>query len=94
VNAPVEHRGLWFFQAQWDPPEPVSARDPRGSAGLNYTVLGVGNREGVWTQLAGCVIAVTGMVYAFYVKPILFRRRAERAKEAAKSRLNLAGAVS
>jgi len=94
VNAPVEHRGLWFFQAQWDPPEPVSARDPRGSAGLNYTVLGVGNREGVWTQLAGCVIAVAGMAYAFYVKPILIRRRTERAKEAARRRLDLAGAVT
>lgn len=94
VNAPVEHRGLWFFQAQWDPPEPVSARDPRGSAGLNYTVLGVGNREGVWTQLAGCVIAVAGMTYAFYVKPLLIRRRTERAKEAAKRRVALAGAMS
>ena len=91
VNAPIEHGGLWFFQAQWDPPEPASARDPRGSAGLNYTVLGVGNREGVWTQLAGCVIAVAGMAYAFYVKPLLIRRRTERAKASADRRIALAG---
>jgi membrane protein YdbS with pleckstrin-like domain len=54
---------------------------------LNYTVLGVGNREGVWIQLAGCIIAVLGMIYAFYVKPILIRRRSERARLAAEIRI-------
>jgi len=49
----------------------------RPSAGLNYTVLGVGNRNGVYTQLLGCVIAVAGMIYAFYVKPVIKRRRQE-----------------
>lgn len=83
VNEPVEHEGLWYFQAQWDPPEPPSERNQRGSAGLNYTVLGVGNRNGVWIQLAGCVIAVSGMIYAFYVKPVLIRRRSARARAAA-----------
>lgn len=83
VNEPVEHNGLWYFQAQWDPPEAPSRRSPNGSAGLNYTVLGVGNREGVWIQLAGCVIAVLGMCYAFYVKPAIIRRRNEPRKGAA-----------
>ena len=46
----------------------------RASLGLNYTVLGVGNRHGVWVQLAGCVIACLGMIYAFYVKPLIKRR--------------------
>jgi hypothetical protein len=86
VNEPVEHDGLSFFQSQWDPPE--EAREGGlASAGLNYTVLGVGNRHGVWIQLAGCVVAVVGMAYAFYVKPAIKRanRRAvlaeiERAK--------------
>lgn len=87
VNAPVEHKGLWYFQAQWDPPEPPSSRNERGSFGLNYTVLGVGNREGVWIQLAGCIIAVLGMTYAFTVKPMLIRRRNERAVEAAQKRI-------
>ena len=40
----------------------------------NNTVLGVGNRHGVWVQLAGCVIACLGMIYAFYVKPLIKRR--------------------
>ncbi|MFM7260565.1 MAG: hypothetical protein ACKO3W_08175, partial [bacterium] len=66
VNAPIEHDGLWYFQAQWDPPDTTANDRARPSAGLNYTVLGVGNRNGVYTQLLGCVIAVAGMIYAFY----------------------------
>jgi hypothetical protein len=75
VNEPAEHGGYWYFQAQWDPPmQPRFAGDPP-SAGLNYTVLGVGNRNGVGVQLIGCCIAVAGMLYAFYLKPILRRRK-------------------
>ncbi len=72
VNEPVEHEGFWFFQASWDPPIRNSEFQ---SAGLNYTVLGVGNRNGVLVQLLGCTVAVIGMIYAFYIKPILKRRR-------------------
>lgn len=75
VNRPAEHRGLWFFQAQWDPPAPSRGPGDPSSRGLNYTVLGVGNRMGVGIQLLGCSIAVAGMLYAFYVKPQLLRRR-------------------
>lgn len=83
VNQPIEHGGYWYFQSQWDPPSgPRFAGDPP-SAGLNYTVLGVGNRHGVGVQLAGCSIAVMGMLYAFYVKPVLRRRRAEKVAVAA-----------
>ena len=67
VNSPVEHAGLWYFQAQWDPPDNRPRDGQAMSAGLNYTVLGVGNREGVHIQLLGCCIAVSGMLYAFYV---------------------------
>ncbi len=76
VNKPGEHNGYWFFQAQWDPPGNLG-KNGTTSAGLNYTVLGVGNREGVYVQLLGCGIAVIGMLYAFYVTPILKRRRRE-----------------
>lgn len=75
VNEPITRDGWWFFQAQWDPPDEARAAGQRASAGLNYTVLGVGNREGVYIQLWGCIIAVTGMIYAFYIKPIIKRRR-------------------
>jgi hypothetical protein len=75
MNKPSEYKGYWFFQAQWDPPDrPRFDGDPP-SRGLNYTVLGVGNRHGVGVQLAGCVIAVLGMIYTFYAKPIIKRRR-------------------
>ena len=75
VNAPVEHDGFWYFQAQWDPPDEPRFQGDVASSGLNYTVLGVGNRNGVYIQLLGCVIAVAGMIYAFYVKPVLKQRR-------------------
>jgi hypothetical protein len=81
VNDPIERDGWWYFQAQWDPPDESRSAGQRASAGLNYTVLGVGNREGVWVQLAGCIIAVVGMIYAFYIKPILKRRRLEAVEQ-------------
>lgn len=73
TNAPQEYGGMWFFQAFWDAPQPGRTN------GLAFTGLGVGNRNGVYTQLAGCCIAVTGMLYAFYVKPIIRRRRKDMA---------------
>lgn len=88
VNAPVEHDGMWFFQAQWDPPDQPRFQGDVASAGLNYTVLGVGNRNGVYLQLLGCVIAVCGMIYAFYVKPILKQRRREARLARARSSSN------
>jgi hypothetical protein len=38
-------------------------------------VLGVGNRHGVNVMLLGCCLSVLGMIYAFYVKPVIKRRR-------------------
>ena len=70
VNAPTEYGGLWYFQSMWDKPARGAA-----NSGMNYTGLGVGNRNGVFIQLTGCCIAVTGMLFAFYVKPMIKRRR-------------------
>ena len=75
VNQPAEFDGYWFFQSQWDPPEAPRFQGDTGSGGLNYTVLGVGNRNGVNTMLFGTIISVIGMIYAFYVKPMIKRRR-------------------
>ncbi len=73
VNQPTEFGGFWYFQSSWD-------RPPGGDAngGMNYTGLGVGNRQGVYVQLAGCCLMVAGLIFAFYVKPVLKRRRAEQ----------------
>ncbi len=57
------------FQSTWDPPA------AGGYAGMNFTGVGVGNRNGVHIQLLGVCIAVAGMLFAFYVKPIILRRR-------------------
>ncbi len=62
-NHPARHGHLWYYQAQWDPGTRV------------YTVLGVGNREAVCPMLIGVCISIAGMIYAFYVKPGLVRRR-------------------
>ncbi|GJM20871.1 MAG: hypothetical protein DHS20C15_07860 [Planctomycetota bacterium] len=90
VNSPAEHEGLSYFQMEWDPPSPSRGQGDVPSKGLNYTVLGVGNRHGVLIQLLGCCIAVLGMIYAFYVKPVLRRRLIARARERASTS---AGAV-
>ena len=81
VNDPQEHRGFWYFQNQWDPPDSARFEGDVPSSGLNYTVLGVGNRNGVWVQLAGCCLAVIGMMWAFYIKPVIRRRRQRRVLE-------------
>jgi len=52
-----------LFQSQWDPEDQA------------FTVLGVGNRPGVVTMTVGCVMIVAGLLFAFYVKPIIIRRR-------------------
>ena len=74
VNHPKPSGEYWFFQSQWDPPRPASEDFP-ASNGLNYTVLGVGNRHGVVLQLVGSAVSVFGMIWAFYVKPWIKRRR-------------------
>ena len=75
VNGPTEYGGYWYFQSSWDKP---SSNDPGG--GMNYTGLGVGNRNGVYVQLAGCCLSAAGMMFAFYVKPVIRRRRQERSR--------------
>ncbi|MDH3283904.1 MAG: hypothetical protein OEQ13_04125 [Acidobacteriota bacterium] len=75
-NQPTEYRGWWFFQSTWDPPD-----EQRSYAGMNYTGLGVGNRRGVAIMLAGSIMTVLGTFWAFYIKPLLLRRRLDRQPE-------------
>lgn len=75
MNDPVYFgSGAWlFYQAQWDPD------------GQKYTVLGVGNRPGVFTMTLGCVMIGVGLFWAFYVKPAIIRRMKRQALERAAS---------
>jgi hypothetical protein len=75
VNDPTTFGKYWYFQSTWDPPSSTDA-----GGGMNFTGLGVGNRNGVYVQLVGCFLAVAGMIFAFYVKPIIKRRRAGHAR--------------
>lgn len=76
VNGPQEHGGMWYFQSFWDAPR-------QGIPGKLFTGLGVGNREGVFTALFGSTLTVIGMIYTFYVKPIIQRRRSEAIRRVA-----------
>ncbi|MCC6240099.1 MAG: hypothetical protein IT448_07370 [Phycisphaerales bacterium] len=72
MNNPIYFGGLgdsyWtLFQAQWDPD------------GQRFTVLGVGNRPGVWVMTLGCVMITVGLLWAFYLKPVLIRRMKQKA---------------
>jgi hypothetical protein len=69
MNHPVYFDGgSWlFFQAQWDPD------------GQRWTILGVGNRPGVNVMICGCIMIVSGVLYAFYAKPIIIRRMKRKA---------------
>lgn len=75
VNNPTEYGGYWYFQSEWDRPD---QSQPGG--GMNFTGLGIGNRHGVYLQLVGCCVSVAGMIFAFYVKPVLKRRRAQESR--------------
>lgn len=73
-NNPATHGGFWYFQSQWDPPG-------QGYGGMNYTGVGVGNRNGVYIQLGGTCIAVSGMLFAFYIKPVIRRKSQEKGRQ-------------
>ncbi|MEP0845439.1 MAG: hypothetical protein HRF50_01305 [Phycisphaerae bacterium] len=48
----------------------------------SYTILGVGNRNGITLMNVGWIMVTIGCLYAFYVKPLLLARR-KRARQAA-----------
>jgi hypothetical protein len=70
LNSPIYFDdGKWiFFQAGYD---------PNGQ----FTTIGVGNRPGVGIMISGCVMIVAGLMYAFYVKPLVVRRMKAAALE-------------
>lgn len=55
------------------------ASAPGNEPYFRFTVLGVGNRRGIWPMTIGCVLITLGSLYAFYIKPLLLRRRRDLA---------------
>lgn len=61
LNHPAKVAGLSLFQARFG----------HDTTGTPFTVLGVGNTHGFWVMLTGIVMIISGIGYAFYVKPVL-----------------------
>jgi len=75
-----------FSQAGWDAEgwreskqavKAGQAEEPRAA----FTILGVGNNPGIYIIAAGSVMMAIGTPWAFYIKPLLLRRRRERLKQ-------------
>jgi len=78
----------WSWQQAGDAPEPLAVftnnihrlghwylfQSGASPDGWSWTILGVGNRQGIWPMLLGCLLVIGGCAYSFYLKPILLRR--------------------
>lgn len=69
-----------FSQAGWDQEGWMQSLDAvqRGELArpfARYTILGVGNNPGIYIIAAGAVMMSLGIPWAFYVKPLIVRRR-------------------
>lgn len=74
LNAPAEDAGLYYFQAAWDGDENAQPKD-------RFTVIGVGNRPGIYVMVAGSLLMAVGVMFAFYIKPILLRMKKKQLAE-------------
>jgi len=68
LNGPAADQGLYYFQSGWD-------GDDHAPPEKRYTVLGVGNRPGIWVMTTGALLIIAGIGFAFYMKPILLRKK-------------------
>ncbi len=61
LNHPETLDGQHFFQARFG----------KQADGTPFTVLGVGNTNGLYPMIVGVIMIIFGIGYAFYVKPVL-----------------------
>ncbi|MEC9373370.1 MAG: hypothetical protein VYC34_05970 [Planctomycetota bacterium] len=77
-----------FSQAGWDA-EGWKQSKQQVKAGLAdrpraaFTILGVGNNPGIYIIAVGAVMMSVGIPWAFYVKPLIMKRRRDRLKKQA-----------
>lgn len=81
-------RQFKLSQAGWDAQgwERTQAAADRGELPRPYasfTILGVGNNAGIHIIAAGAILVSVGIPWAFYIKPVILRRRARRLRQAA-----------
>ena len=67
LNNPVTVGAYQLSQGSWAP------RDRQDQP--SHIFYGVGSRPGLWLIWIGCTLICAGFPYAFYVKPLLLRRR-------------------
>lgn len=81
LNNPLIYHGFKLSQTGWDPGNP---RDPKNEAKdehgryinqQRFSILGVGNNAGIRIIFVGSCLIVAGIPWAFYVKPLLVRRK-------------------
>lgn len=82
--APTQYK---FSQAGWDQrgwsqTKEAAERGELPRAFANFTILGVGNNPGIYIIAAGAVMMSLGIPYAFYLKPIILRRRKQAIQRA------------
>lgn len=67
-----------------------------GAAGdhWSWTILGVGNRRGMWPMGLGSILIVVGTLYAYYVKPLVLRQRTRRNRPPDKTEPNTVGGAA
>ncbi len=65
LNHPETLDGQHFFQARFG----------RQADGTPFTVLGVGNTNGLYPMIAGVIMIIFGIGYAFYIKPVLLNMK-------------------
>ncbi|HVT80444.1 MAG TPA: hypothetical protein VHM90_07290 [Phycisphaerae bacterium] len=70
LNNPVADHGLFYFQSAWD-------GDENAPPEKRFSVIGVGNRPGIYVMMAGAILIALGIGYAFYIKPLLLKAKKE-----------------
>jgi hypothetical protein len=70
LNNPASDHDLYYFQSAWDGKENQVPEK-------RYSVIGVGNRPGVYTMITGSILIALGIGYAFYIKPLLLKAKKE-----------------
>lgn len=68
LNNPASDHSLFYFQSAWDGKENQVPEK-------RYSVIGVGNRPGVYTMITGSILIALGIGYAFYIKPLLLKAK-------------------